>query len=301
MIPPEIALPLVIGLPLVAGTMLAAAAGRRSRRAAAWALATVTAAALAIVLAAAPAVFAGKPVAASWPWVPGLGLSVSLRLDGLALLFAVLILGIGLLVILYARYYLGPADPPGRFYARLALFMAAMLGIVLADNLLLLAVFWELTSLASFLLIGYWQHRADAREGARMALAVTGAGGLAMLAGFLLIGETAGSYEISVIVGVADHVRADPRYPVALVLILLGAFTKSAQFPFHFWLPAAMAAPTPVSAYLHSATMVKAGVFLIARLYPVLGGTSLFTYVVDDGRARHVRVRRLRGRCSSTT
>lgn len=280
MIVPYLALPLAIGLPLVAGTTLAAIAGRRSGRAAAWALAVVTTAALGIVLASAPAVLAGQPVAVSWPWVPGVGLSLSLRLDGLALLFAGLILSIGLLVILYARYYLGPADPPGRFYARLALFMAAMLGIVLADNLLLFAVFWELTSLASFLLIGYWQHRADGREGARMALAVTSAGGLAMLAGFFLIGETSGSYEISAIVAVADQVRADPRYPVALILILVGAFTKSAQFPFHFWLPAAMAAPTPVSAYLHSVTLVTAGIFLIARLYPVLGGTPLFTYVV---------------------
>jgi multicomponent K+:H+ antiporter subunit A len=271
-----LALPLIIGLPLVAGTTVAAAAGRRSGRGAAWALAAVTSGALGIVLVAAPAVFSGKPVTTGWPWIPGAGLSVSLRLDGLALLFALLILGIGLLVILYARYYLGPADPPGKFYTRLAFFMAAMLGVVLADNLLLLAVFWELTSLASFLLIGYWQHREEARQGARMALAVTGAGGLAMLAGFLLIGQAAGSYEIPAIAGVADRVRSDPRYPVALVLILLGAFTKSAQFPFHFWLPA----PTPLSAYLHSATMVKAGVFLLARLYPVLGGTSLFMYVI---------------------
>jgi multicomponent K+:H+ antiporter subunit A len=240
----------------------------------------VTAASLAVVISAAPRVFTGEPVIVTWPWIPGVGLAVSLRLDGLALFFSVLILGIGLLVILYARYYLGPADPPGKFYARLALFTAAMLGVVLADNLVLLAVFWEITSLASFLLIGYWQHRADAREGARMALAVTGAGGLAMLAGVLLIGEAAGSYEISAIVGVADQVRGDPRYPAALILILVGAFTKSAQFPFHFWLPAAMAAPTPVSAYLHSATLVNAGIFLVARLYPVLGGTPLFTYVV---------------------
>ena len=280
MIAPSLALPLAIALPLIAGTTLAAVAGRSSGRAAAGALAVVTAAALGIVLASAPAVLAGQPVSTTWPWIPGIGLAFSLRLDGLALLFSVLILGIGLLVILYARYYLGPADPPGKFYARLALFMAAMLGIVLSDNLLLLAVFWEITSLASFLLIGYWQHRADAREGARMALTVTGVGGLAMLAGFLLIGETAGSYEISAIVGIADQVRDDPRYPAALILILLGAFTKSAQFPFHFWLPAAMAAPTPVSAYLHSATLVKAGIFLIARLYPILGGTPLFTYVV---------------------
>ncbi len=277
---PDLALPLVIGLPLLAGTTLAVIAGRRSATAAAWALAAVAAAALALVLAALPDVLAGSAPAASWPWVPELGLNVALRLDGLALLFAGLILAIGLLVILYARYYLGPDDPPGKFYGQLALFMAAMLGVALADNLLLLAVFWELTSVASFLLIGYWQHRADARQGARMALAVTGAGGLAMLAGFLLLGEIAGTYQIAELANAADRVRADPRYPVALVLVLLGAFTKSAQFPFHFWLPEAMAAPTPVSAYLHSATMVKAGVFLLARLYPVLGGTLLFEYTV---------------------
>ena len=280
MIAPDIALPLIIGLPLLAGTTLAAVAGRRSRTAAAWALAAVTAAALGIVLAEAPAVLARTPVAVIWHWVPALGLNVSFYLDGLALLFCILILGIGLLVILYAHYYLGEDDPPGKFYAQLALFMAAMLGVALADNLLLLAVFWELTTLSSFLLIGYWQHRADARQGARMTLAVTGAGGLAMLAGFLLLGEIAGSYEISSIAGLGDRVHADPRYPVALGLVLLGAFTKSAQFPFHFWLPEAMAAPAPVSAYLHSATMVKAGVFLLARLYPVLGGTALFEYTV---------------------
>jgi multicomponent K+:H+ antiporter subunit A len=279
-IAPESALPLVIGLPLVAGTALAVVAGRRSGVAAAWALGAVTAAALALVLLALPGVLAGEAVVASWPWVPELGLDVSLRLDGLAALFALLILAIGLLVILYARYYLADTDPPGRFYGQLALFMAAMLGVALADNLLLLAVFWELTSVASFLLIGYWHHRADARQGARMALAVTATGGLAMLAGFLLIGQIAGTYEISALAGLHDRIVADPRYPVALVLVLLGAFTKSAQFPFHFWLPEAMAAPTPVSAYLHSATMVKAGVFLLARLYPVLGGTPLFVYIV---------------------
>jgi multicomponent K+:H+ antiporter subunit A len=279
-IEPAIALSLIVGLPFVGGTLLAAAAGRRSGRAAAWTLAAVTAGALGAVIAAAPAVFAGRPVIAGWAWIPRVGLNVTLRLDGLALLFALLILGIGLLVILYARYYLGPADPPGKFYARLAFFMGAMLGVVLADNLLLLAIFWELTSLASFLLIGYWQHREGARRGARMALAVTGGGGLAMLAGFLLVGQAAGTYEISALGEVGDRVRSDPRYPVALILILLAAFTKSAQFPFHFWLPGAMAAPTPVSAYLHSATMVKAGAFLLARLYPVLGGTSLFMYVV---------------------
>ena len=280
MIEPAIALSLIIALPLVGGTLLAAAAGGHSGRAAAWTVAAATAAALGVVLAASPEVFAGRPLSGRWSWIPRVDLNVSLRLDGLALLFVLLILGIGLLVILYARYYLEPTDPPGKFYARLALFMGAMLGVVLADNLLLLAVFWELTSLASFLLIGYWEHREGARQGARMALAVTGGGGLAMLAGFLLVGQAAGTYDISALVDAGDRVRSDPRYPVALILILLGAFTKSAQFPFHFWLPGAMAAPTPVSAYLHSATMVNAGVFLLARLYPVLGGTTLFMYVV---------------------
>jgi multicomponent K+:H+ antiporter subunit A len=279
-IAPDTALPLVIGLPLVAGTALAALAGRRSMTAAAWALGAVAAASLALVLAGLPQVLAGVAPAVFWPWLPELGLNVAFRLDGLAALFALLILGIGLLVILYARYYLGPTDPPGRFYGLLAFFMAAMLGVALADNLILLAVFWELTSVASFLLIGFRHARADARQGARMALAVTAGGGLAMLAGFLVLGEIAGTYEISALAARHDAIVADPRYPVALVLVLAGAFTKSAQFPFHFWLPEAMAAPTPVSAYLHSATMVKAGVFLLARLYPALGGTPLFVYVV---------------------
>ena len=187
---------------------------------------------------------------------------------GRAGLFALLILGIGLLVILYARYYLSKKDPMGRFYGFFLLFMGAMLGVVLSENLLLMLMFWELTSLSSFLLIGYWNHRADARQGARMALAVTGGGGLALLAGILLIGYIVGSFELSTVLASGDLIRANALYPLTLILILLGVFTKSAQFPFHFWLPQAMAAPTPVSAFLHSATMVKAGVFLLARLYP---------------------------------
>jgi multicomponent K+:H+ antiporter subunit A len=145
---------------------------------------------------------------------------------------------------------------------------------------MLLVVFWELTSVSSFLLVGYWGHKAEARAGARMALAVTGGGGLVMLAGFVLLGQVAGTYELSELLTRGDVIKADPLYPLLLVLILVGCFTKSAQVPFHFWLPEAMAAPTPVSAYLHSATMVKAGVFLLARLYPVLGGTDLFEGIV---------------------
>jgi multicomponent K+:H+ antiporter subunit A len=273
-------LPIIVLLPLVAGTILAVAAARFGRTASAWAVAAVTGTSLVVTAIEAPAVFAGRTLIASWEWLPEIGLNLSFRLDGLGLMFTLLILGIGLLIILYARYYLTSEDPIGKFYAMLMLFMASMLGIVLTENLLLLIVFWELTSLSSFLLIGYWSHSAESRQGARMALAVTGGGGLAMLAGFLLIGNIVGSYEFSAVVD-ARHVLQDhPYFPLMLALVLLGAFTKSAQFPFHFWLPAAMAAPTPVSAYLHSAAMVKAGVFLLARFHPVLGESAMFQYVV---------------------
>ena len=271
---------LIIVLPLLAGPAAALLGARTGRNGAAWSVAAVTAAALAIALGAGLKVFDGARPAARWDWLPEAGLNLSLRLDGLALLFVLLILAIGLLIILYARYYLDEDDRLGRFYAYLMVFMAAMLGIALADNLLLLAIFWELTGITSFLLIGYSNERADARQGARMALAVTGGGGLAMLAGFLLLGEIAGTYEISELLQRSDAIHASPLYLPMMLLVLVGAFAKSAQFPFHFWLPEAMAAPTPVSAYLHSATMVKAGVFLIARLYPALGLTDAFEYVV---------------------
>jgi multicomponent K+:H+ antiporter subunit A len=277
-------LALVVLLPLLLGTLACFAAGRRDTRArralTAWVAAAVTAAALALLLAAAPAVFDGQVLVERIDWIPAIGLNANFRLDGLALMFALLITGIGLLIILYAAWYLKPDDPAGKFFTLLMLFMAAMLGIVLAENLLLLVVFWELTSVSSFLLVGYWGRKAEARAGARMALAVTGGGGLVMLAGVVLLGQIAGSYELSVLLDRGDLVRADPRYPLVLGLILVGCFTKSAQLPFHFWLPEAMAAPTPVSAYLHSATMVKAGIFLLARLYPVLGGTALFEGIV---------------------
>ena len=182
---------------------------------------------------------------------------------------------------MYAKYYLSDTDPIGKFYAYLMLFMAAMLGIVLTENILLTIVFWELTSISSFLLIGYWNFKSESRRGARMALTVTGGGGLAMLAGFLLLGHVAGTYELSGIFAARETIQSSPLYLPILILILLGVFTKSAQFPFHFWLPQAMAAPTPVSAYLHSATMVKAGVFMLARLYPALGGTYDFEIIVS--------------------
>lgn len=213
-------------------------------------------------------------------WVPSLGLDLSLRMDGFAWMFAVLVTVIGALVSLYARYYMSPEDPVARFYSHLLAFMGAMLGVVLSGNLVQLVVFWELTSLVSFLLIGYWHHRADAQRGARMALIVTCTGGLGLLGGVVILGQIVDSYDLDTVLQAGDRIRAHALYPYALALILLGAFTKSAQFPFHFWLPRAMAAPTPVSAYLHSATMVKAGVFLLGRLWPALSGTEQWFWIV---------------------
>ncbi|MFP5403324.1 MAG: monovalent cation/H+ antiporter subunit A [Gammaproteobacteria bacterium] len=263
------------------GAALVAWAARFGRPHSAWAAGAVTLASLTLLAPLFPLPFAGETLIEQRDWMPALGLNLAFRLDGLALLFAGLILGIGLLIVLYARYYLSERDSMGRFYAYLMLFMGSMLGIVLSENLIQLLIFWELTSLSSFLLISYWQHREEARRGARMALAVTGLGGFAMLGGFLLLGHIVGSYELSDVFASADHIRAHPLYVPTLVLILLGVFTKSAQFPFHFWLPHAMAAPTPVSAYLHSATMVKAGVFLLARLYPALSGTPEWFWLVS--------------------
>jgi multicomponent K+:H+ antiporter subunit A len=253
---------------------------RAGRDACALTTGAVTLLALILLLTMAPQVFAGEIVEARWEWLPALGLNISFFVDGLGFFFAALILGIGLLIITYARFYLSKDDPMGQFYTYLLLFQGSMVGIVLSDNILLLLIFWELTSLSSFLLIGYWKHLPEGRQGARMALAVTGMGGLSMIAGMLILGDIAGSYDLTVILRHGAEIQASPWYIPALLLILGGCFTKSAQFPFHFWLPHAMAAPTPVSAYLHSATMVKAGVFLLARMWPVLAGTEAWFYIV---------------------
>ncbi|MFN4100201.1 MAG: monovalent cation/H+ antiporter subunit A [Pararhodobacter sp.] len=273
-------LALIAALPFL-GALLPGLMIRSGRNTCASVTFATTALALAGLLLHAPAVFArGEVVTEGWEWLPGIGLNVTFMLDGLGFLFALMILGIGLLIITYARFYLSKSDPMGNFYTYLLLFQGAMVGIVLSDNILLLLIFWELTSLSSFLLIGYWRHLPEGRQGARMALAVTGMGGLALIGGMLILGQIAGSYELSVILQQGDVIRESEYYLPALILILLGAFTKSAQFPFHFWLPHAMAAPTPVSAYLHSATMVKAGLFLMARLWPVLSGTPEWFWLV---------------------
>ncbi|HEY0970012.1 MAG TPA: monovalent cation/H+ antiporter subunit A [Gemmatimonadales bacterium] len=264
-----------------AGALLPLLAERAGRRASAYAAMVPPLAGLLLLAAHFPAIRDGRVPTWRAGWLPGLGLDFVVRLDGLAFLFALLVLGIGLLVVVYARYYLRDSDPMGRFYAYLLLFMGAMTGLVTSGNVILIAIFWELTSLASFLLIGFWTQRADARRGAKMALTVTAMGGLALLGGVILLARIAGSADLDVVLASGDAIRAHPLYLPALALILLGAFTKSAQFPFQFWLPAAMAAPTPVSAYLHSATMVKAGVFLLARLHPALAGSDAWIYTVS--------------------
>ncbi len=270
---------LVALLPFL-GALLPGLMNSAGRQACAGVTGAVTLAALIGLLTNAPAVFAGQVVTARIDWLPSLGMNVNLMLDPLGFFFACLILGIGLLIIAYARFYLSRDDNMGEFFTYLLLFQGAMVGIVLSDNILLLLIFWELTSLSSFLLIGYWKHLPEGRQGARMALTVTGMGGLALIGGMLILGQIAGSYDLSVLLERRDVIQASPLYVPALLLILLGCFTKSAQFPFHFWLPHAMAAPTPVSAYLHSATMVKAGIFLMARLWPVLSGTPEWFMIV---------------------
>jgi multicomponent K+:H+ antiporter subunit A len=270
----------VVLLPLI-GTLIPLLTERFGRNICTFSVAILPAWSLILVLMYAADIFNGEAVRQSIEWIPSMGLDLSFRLDGLSLLFLLLILGIGLLVILYARYYLSSKDSMGQFYAYLMLFMSAMVGIVISNNLIQLWIFWELTSISSFLLISFWSHKSEARKGARMALAVTGGGGLALLAGLLIIGNMVGSYDLDLVLASGDLIKSHAMYPIALILVLLGAFTKSAQFPFHFWLPHAMAAPTPVSAYLHSATMVKAGIFLMARFYPALAGTDLWFIIVS--------------------
>lgn len=231
-------------------------------------------------LQAVPIVASGGSLRYSMPWAPGLGVNLSFYIDGLSLTFALLITGIGTLVMLYSAQYMAGHPQQARFSLYLTSFMISMLGLVLADNMIALFVFWELTTITSYLLIGFSHASETARRAALQALLVTGTGGLAMLAGFLVIGSIAGTYELSAIRAMPDILRASPAYLPILILILAGAFTKSAQLPFHFWLPNAMAAPTPVSAYLHSATMVKGGVYLLARMHPSLSGTDVWLWTL---------------------
>ena len=247
---------------------------------AAWLLALVPALLLAHFAGFLPVVADGGVVTGAVAWAPSLGVDLSWRVDGLSLSFAVLISGIGVLIVLFSGGYLKGHARQGRFFSFLLMFMGAMQGLVLADGFITLFVFWELTSITSFLLIGFDNHREAARRAAFQALVVTGMGGLSLLAGLLIIWNVTGAAGMSSLLGQGAVLRDSPLYLVAFVLVLGGAFTKSAQFPFHFWLPNAMQAPAPVSAYLHSATMVKAGVYLLMRLNPAMGGTDAWEAVL---------------------
>jgi len=220
------------------------------------------------------------PISMTWPWVPGLGIELAFRVDGLAALMLLMITGVGSAVFVYTGGYLAARSDQLRAYQLLSLFMIAMIGCVTSDNLLLLFLFWEATSLLSFLLVGFYHERCEARRSAQQALLVTGGGGLVLLAGFIVLGQAMGTYTISAIVQALPATEPTFALQLALALILVGAFTKSAQFPFHFWLPNAMTAPTPVSAYLHSATMVKLGVFLLARLDPGFGEWPMWEWLL---------------------
>ncbi len=224
----------------------------------------------------------GETYTSTMKWIPSIGIDFAVYLDGLGLLFALLITGIGALVVLYSIYYLSKEkEALNTFYVYLLMFMGAMLGVVLSDNLLVMYSFWELTSISSFLLISYWYHREKSRYGAQKSMLITVFGGLAMLAGIILLYLMTGSFSIRENIANVDVITSHELFVPALLLFLLGAFTKSAQFPFHIWLPDAMEAPTPVSAYLHSATMVKAGIYLVARMSPVFAGAPEWFWLVS--------------------
>lgn len=227
-----------------------------------------------------PVISSGKSLIQNISWVPSLGVNFDFHLDGLSLLFSLLITGIGSCIFFYGRTYLKGHPYFDRFFGYLLLFMSAMLGVVLSDNLLLLFIFWELTSISSFFLIGFNNQNQDSRKSAITALSITGLGGLFLFAGLVLIAHIGNTYSISELISRKDILLNHNLYPLIVGLLFIGAFTKSAQFPFHFWLPGAMKAPTPVSAYLHSATMVKAGIYLLARFTPILGGTTYWSYTL---------------------
>ena len=274
---------LLLLIPFLTPFVAAIAAGflptkaRNSAAALAW---TASLAGVISLIALYPAVSSGEVVRLSYEWLPTLDIAFRIRVDGFSWLFALIVQAIGALVVLYARYYMSKDDPVPRFFSFLMAFMGAMTCVIMSGDMIQMVLFWELTSVFSFLLIGYWNHSESAQNGARMALTVTGLGGLCLLAGVVVLGRIVGSFNLDDVLLAGDIVKNSPLYLPALLLILMGALTKSAQFPFHFWLPRAMAAPTPVSAYLHSATMVKAGIYLLVRFWPVLAGTPEWGWIV---------------------
>ena len=248
------------------------------RRFSGWILAAIPILIFGYLLSQVPVVSSGIVYAEEYGWIPQLNVNIRFQLDGLSLLFAMLVTGIGGLILIYAGYYMRSYENTGRFFSYLIFFMASMLGLVLSTNLIGLFVFWELTSVSSFLLIGFKHEKPEARDAALQALLITALGGLALLAGFVLMSIPYGTFELTVMIANPELLTGHRLFIPALILILTGAFTKSAIFPFHFWLPGAMQAPSPVSAFLHSATMVKAGVFLLARLNPLMEGSEIWFY-----------------------
>jgi multicomponent Na+:H+ antiporter subunit A len=273
----ELLLPSIVFVPLVAA-ILALGIGRIAGRHAGILMVLAALTSFVQVLRLLLASWAGPSVEFIRPWIPGLNINLGFRGDAFGLFFALLISGIGVLVGAYSLGYM-PRLAPGRlsqFYAALLAFMGSMLGVALSDDLILLFVFWEVTSLTSFLLIGFWYEQENARHGAMTALQITALGGLSMMIGFIIVGQVCGTFSLSQLIhdpALRRTLAGSPLFVPALLLILGGAFTKSAQWPFHFWLPAAMVAPTPVSTYLHAATMVKAGIFLLGRMLPLFGGS----------------------------
>ncbi len=229
-----------------------------------------------------PQIAKGETFVYKFEWIPSYGMNITTYLDGLSMIFGLLITGVGSLVILYSIFYLSSKESLHNFYCYLLLFMGAMLGVVFSDNLMVLYAFWELTSVSSFLLIAFWHHRKASRAGARKAMIITVTGGIGMLAGFLMLYAASGTFSIREIIANVNVIQDSSYFMPAMILVLLGAFTKSAQFPFHIWLPDAMEAPTPVSAYLHSATMVKAGIYLVARTTPIFGGDGMWFWIVSS-------------------
>lgn len=268
-------------LPLVAAVATPVLYSRLNKHIGWWAV-VVALTTFLLELTLLPDVSNGKVFYYSVEWIPSLGIEFSLTVDGLSLMFSLLVSGIGLLIFIYSIFYMSAEEKLGRFYTYMLIFMGSMLGTVLSANLIVLFIFWELMSLSCYFLIGFNDEDEMCRKAAGKALLVTIFGGLAMLAGFVLLYNITGSFEFREISGQAALVKDSSLYPAVLVLILIGAFTKSGQLPFHFWLPSAMVAPTPVSAYLHAATMVKAGIFLIARFYPILSGTDLWFYLITS-------------------
>lgn len=273
---------LVIIIPLLAAALVPFLHKKNSKIHIGWFIFLIPLTLFILLLRYIPRIANGETLAYTVEWIPTYHINFTAYLDGLSLIFALLITGIGALVTIYSIYYLSSKENLIHFYTYLLLFMGAMLGVVFSDNMMVLYVFWELTSISSFLLIAFWYHRKQSRDGAQKSLLITVTGGIAMLVGFIMLYYMSGTMSVRGVISAVLSFQENPLFIPAMCLILLGAFTKSAQFPFHIWLPTAMEAPTPVSAYLHSATMVKAGIYLVARFTPVFGGEDTWFWLVTS-------------------